>query len=95
MRLGMKAFLLVFLAALFGYGTYEFLLASEQNLALVTSFASSVLWQLPFFLVQQSYSESEPVLPRAAPGDVVAGHDHDEPDTGDHLRHGSSRRVSN
>jgi len=47
------------------------------------------------FFVQQSYSESEPVLPRVTPGDVVAGHDHDEPHTGDHLRHGSSRWVSN
>ncbi|KAL6846541.1 hypothetical protein ACP4OV_023989 [Aristida adscensionis] len=35
--------------------------------------------------------EPEPVLPRAASGVVVAGDDHDELDTGDHLRHGSRR----
>jgi hypothetical protein len=44
--------------------------------------------------LQQSNGEPEPVLPRAAIRDVVAGHDHDELDTGDHLRHGSCRWVS-
>jgi hypothetical protein len=88
MRLGMNGFFLVFMAALFGY---KFLLVGH---GVVASNIFLTLFSTTTNFVQQSNSESEPVLPRAAVRDVVAGHDHDELDTGDNLRHGSSPWVS-
>jgi len=90
MRLGMKGFFLVFMAALFGYK----ILLLGLRVVLVANTILLPLFSTATDFVQQSNSEPEPVLPRAAVRDVVAGHDHDELDTGDHLRHGSSRWVS-
>jgi hypothetical protein len=60
----------------------------------IQHFASSLFWAVTTSLLQQSNTESEPVLQRSAPGVVVPSDNHDEHDTGDHLRHGGGRWVS-